>query len=422
MRLFDRLRRALAPPPERKHAEETKAAPPSAAFYVTGAPAWSPRTPQAFASEGYAGNPVVHRCIRMIAEAVAGLEWCLYDGDEECGDHPLSALLARPSPFRTGGEFLEALLCHLMITGNAFAEAVRTQDEGVLTELHVLRPDRMRIVPGARGWPEAYEYAAGGTLRRYPIGPDGRSDVLHVRLFHPSDDLNGLSPMQAAAAAIDIHNEAAAWNKALLDNGARPSGALIYKGADGAAHLSPEQFARLKQELEDAVQGADNAGRPLLLEGGLSWTPMALSPADMDFLNARNAAARDIALAFGVPPMLLGIPGDNTYANYREAQLAFWRSVVVPLARRIGAALIAWLAPEGTLTLVPDTDKIEALSPDREALWARLESASFLTGAEKRVAAGYTPEPFEPPERSDPPDQSDTDETVSRESRPGEPL
>ena len=135
--------------------------------------------------------------------------------------------------------------------------------------------------------------------------------------------------------------------------------------------LSAVQYERLKKEFADFYQGANNAGRPLVLDGGLDWRPMSLSPRDMDFLEAKHAAAREIALAFGVPPMLLGIPGDNTYSNYQEANRVFWRQSVLPLAGRIGCALTHWLAPvfgEGR------TDKIEALSTDRAALWTRQQS------------------------------------------------
>jgi len=130
-----------------------------------------------------------------------------------------------------------------------------------------------------------------------------------------------------------------------------------------------------------------------VLEGGLDWKPMSLSPSDMDFLEAKHAAAREIALAFGVPPMLLAIPGDNTYSNYQEANRVFWRQSVLPLAARIGCALTHWLAPafgEG-LMLSADTDKIEALSPDRAALWDRVSKAPFLSVNEKRLATGYGP-------------------------------
>ena len=142
-----------------------------------------------------------------------------------------------------------------------------------------------------------------------------RVPVLHVKSFHPQDDHYGLSPLTAAASAIDVHNSASTWSKALLDNAARPSGAIVYKGADGQGQLASDQYARLVDELETHHQGARNAGRPMLLEGGLDWKPMGFSPSDMEFHRTKEAAARDVALAFGVPPMLLGLPGDNTYAN-----------------------------------------------------------------------------------------------------------
>jgi hypothetical protein len=219
-----------------------------------------------------------------------------------------------------------------------------------------------------------------------------------VRLFHPANDHYGMSPVEAAAQAIDIHNTAGRWNKALLDNSARPSGALVYGGADG--RMTPEQFERLKAELEDGFQGPRRAGRPLLLEGGLDWKPLSLSPKDMDFIAARNGAAREIALAFGVPPMLLGIPGDNTFSNYQEAQRAFWRSTVLPLVTRTAKALAAWLSPawSTTIELRPDLDQIEALTAEREALWVRIEKVSFLTLNEKRAAVGYAPIEEPPPE------------------------
>jgi HK97 family phage portal protein len=228
------------------------------------------------------------------------------------------------------------------VSGNAYLEAVAVGGE--IRELHALRPDRMKVIPGPDGWPEAFEYTAGGRSVRFAgEAVPGVRPILHVKLFNPVNDHYGMSPIEAAATAIDIHNTAARWNKALLDNSARPSGALVYTSRDG--NLSPEQYERLKTELEQGFQGATHAGRPLLLEGGLDWKSMSLSPKDMDFIEAKHAAAREIALALGVPPMLLGIPGDNTYSNYAEANRTFWRQTVLPLVNRTAKALSAWLSP-----------------------------------------------------------------------------
>ena len=127
----------------------------------------------------------------------------------------------------------------------------------------------MKVIPGPDGWPEAFEYTAAGVSVRIGNEPvPGVRPVLHMKLFHPANDHYGLSPIEAASSAIDLHNAAARWNKALLDNSARPSGALVYTSGQ---HLTAEQFARLKGELEESFQGTRNAGRPLLLEGGLDW-------------------------------------------------------------------------------------------------------------------------------------------------------
>ena len=181
---------------------------------------------------------------------------------------------------------------------------------------------------------------------------------------------------------------ASAWNKALLDNAARPSGALVYSGPEGAV-LSDTQFDRLKRELTDTYQGARNAGRPLLLEGGLDWKAMSLTPKDMDFLEAKHTAAREIALAFGVPPMLLGIPGDNTYANFQEAN----RVLLPPDRAAAGVAhrqlVRAWLAPQfgDGIRLTIDTDRIDALAADRAALWERISNAA-VPHAERKARGG----------------------------------
>jgi HK97 family phage portal protein len=180
----------------------------------------------------------------------------------------------------------------------------------------------------------------------------------------------------------------------LLQNGARPSGALIVRTEGGqTGSLSDEQFQRIRQQIDEQFAGPENAGRPLLLEGGLEWKEMSLSPRDMDFISVKNSAARDIALAFGVPPQLLGIPGDNTYSNLQEARYALWEQTVIPMAEMVCREMSQWLAPHygAGLELRPNPDGISAIGERNQALWQRVENASFLTENEKRAAVGYPP-------------------------------
>ena len=366
---------------------------PVVAWQTSGRVAWSPRDTVSLTRAGFVGNPVGFRAVKMIAEAAAALPLVLQDAERRFDVHPVLDLVTRPNPAQGRAELLEALYGHLLLSGDGYVEAV-CGEAGVPLELHVLRSDRMSIVPGRDGWPVAYEYAVGGRKHRFDVtGP--LSPVCHVRNFHPQDDHYGFSPLQAAAQALDVHNSASRWSKALLDNAARPSGAIVYRGADGQGAMSPEQFERLASEIESNHQGARNAGRPMLLEGGLDWKPMGFSPSDMEFHKTKDAAAREIALAFGVPPMLLGIPGDATYANYAEAQRAFYRQTVLPLASRVVAGVSAWLSGYAgeALELKPDLDQVPALAAEREAQWARVSGADFLTDGEKRRLLGLPVEP-----------------------------
>ena len=233
--------------------------------------------------------------------------------------------------------------------------------------------------------------SGGGDTVTFPVPREGVAPILHLKYFHPLDDHQGLAPLRAAQAALDIHNASAEWNRALLANDARPSGALVYAGAEGSG-LSDEQFSRLRDELEQSFSGSGNAGRPLLLEGGLEWRSFSLSPRDMDHAQTKAAAARDIALALGVPPMVLGLPGDNTYSNYQEANRAFWRQTVIPLVMRLQQNFGAWLAPAyPDIAIRCDLDRIDALAIERESEWRRIGAADFLTTDERREAVGYGP-------------------------------
>jgi HK97 family phage portal protein len=371
---------------EAPRAAKASAAGRVAAWGAAGRSVWSPRDTGSLVRAGFTGNPVGFRAVKLIAEASAAMPLVLGDGRVRFEAHPALDLLARPNAAQARGEWFETLYGQLLLSGDGFVEAVGPG--GMPLELHVLRSDRVSVVPGPDGWPAAYDYGVGGRTHRFRV--DEVSPVLHVRSFHPQDDHHGLSPLRAAASAVDVHNAASGWSKGLLDNAARPSGAIVL---DGEVSMTPEQFDRLSMELEANHQGARNAGRPMLLEGGLDWKPMGFSPSDMEFQKTKEAAAREIATAFGVPPMMLGIPGDATYANYAEANRAFMRLTVLPLVGKVIEALSHWLSAHAgeTLRVEVDRDRVPALQAERDAQWARIAGADFLTAAEKRALLGLPP-------------------------------
>ncbi len=374
---------------------ERKASATAPLLITTGAhhPLWTPRQYDTLAEEGYQKNIVVYRCVSLIARGVASVPWQLYKGDMRLTTHPLLTLLRHPNPQQGLSRFMEALTAYLLLAGNAYIEAVMPENEPL--ELYLLRPDRVRIIPGSSGVPQAYEYTLGGRAVRIPVDPlNGKARIRHMRTFHPLHDWYGMSPIEAAAHAIDQHNAVASHNLALLQNGGRPSGALQINMGEGEI-LSEEQRTRLRQELKKSYEGCSNAGRVMMLEGSFEWKEMGLSPKDLDFIEGKNLSAREISQVYGVPPMLVGVPGDATFSNYKEARYHLWEDTILPQLEMIKGELNQWLTPlfGDNLSLEYDCESIPALAPKREALWGKIEKASFLTINEKRELVGYPPLP-----------------------------
>ena len=239
-----------------------------------------PRSYEARVRDGYLSNPVAQRAVRMVSEGVASAPLSASD------DAVRTLITARSA----GQVLIETMAMQLLLHGNAYVQ-VLTNAAGDVVELFALRPERVTIEADARGWPVAYRYKAGEAAMRIAAeDARGRPAVIHVKAAHPLDDHYGLGCLGAAAGAVAIHNAATQWNKALLDNAARPSGAMVYDPGEAGAVMAAEQFARLRDELDASFAGAANAGRPLLLEGGLRWQPLSLTPADMDFVGLRFGA------------------------------------------------------------------------------------------------------------------------------------
>jgi HK97 family phage portal protein len=201
-------------PPERKDSRAARLI----ALTTGGRPQWTPRDYAALASEGFAKNPVAYRCVRMIAEAAAATPLACSSAASGRPTIRCKRLINRPNPEQGGPDLMEAFFGNLQVAGNAYLEA--GGDGDAPEELYALRPDRMTVVPGPRGWPLAYDYQAAGRTARIGRDADGWLPVLHLKLFNPTSDHYGFSPLEAAAFAIDVHNASSAWNKALLDNSA----------------------------------------------------------------------------------------------------------------------------------------------------------------------------------------------------------
>lgn len=352
---------------------------------------WTQRRYEAFAREAYVLNVIGFSAIQRIASSVSSIEWEAWRDDKQLLKHPLLDLLKRPNPMQSGPDWWRTRISYLLLSGNMYDERVR-DSSGRPKELWPLRPDRMTVLKSTTGMPAGFTYTVGTDKTEFSADPiTGDSDILHTKLFHPFDDWYGMSPIEAGSYSVDQHNQAMNWVQSLLQNSARPSGALI---VDKETHLSDDEFKRLKREVEEKYAGSENAGRPMLLEGGLDWKAMGLSPMDMEILRTKESAARDISLAFGVPPLLLNIPGDNTYANYREARLGFYEDTILPFVDYVISEFNQWnTAAYPDIELRPNKDKIEAIADKRTKLWEMADNSLDLTLNESRSLKGFDPLP-----------------------------
>jgi len=358
-------------------------------YQKVGAPLWTTDDFEAQVSIGYQRNAMVYRCVTLIMRSLSTVPLILYKDKKRVDTHPFLEVLKQPNPLQNYASFFESLVAYLLLSGNSFIEAVAlSEDEDAPIELYVLRPDRLNIIPGAKGFPIGYEYSLGTQKKRVSIdNATGKSPILHIKFFNPLDDHRGMSPLMAARPLIDLQNIIVSHNLALLQNAGCPSGALIVKGVQ----LTPSQHQELRDDLSK-IKGK-GAGNMLLLDGEFDWKEMGLSPKDMDFGEGRSMAARDIAQAFGIPPLCVGVLGDSTYSNYQEARLHLWEDTLLPLLEFLLGHLNQWLAPffgEG-LRLSYSKDDIHALIPRREKLWEHINRIGCLTINEKRKILGYPP-------------------------------
>jgi HK97 family phage portal protein len=354
---------------------------------------------RSYAEEGYQQNAIVYRCVNEIASGAASIAFKVFQGDVELERHPLISLLKRPNPLQAGNEYFQSLYSFLLLSGNSYA--ISSTAGGVPTELHLLRPDRIEVVPSSTSIPKAYNYKLQGKIvNRYEADPfTGRSEVKHFKLWNPLDDYLGLSPMMAASIDVDQHNMIAKHNIALLVNGARPSGAVVFKPTDtsgNAMMLSDMQRKQISDDLNSRMSGPKNSGKPMLLEGDFDWKEMGMSPRDMDFLQNKHMAAKDIALCFGIPSQLIGIPDSQTYANVQEARLALYEETIIPLARRVCSDLNEWLAPSygDDIRIEYCYDSIPAMTERRRRVYENVTSAvreGIISRNEARERLGLGP-------------------------------
>jgi len=366
-----------------------------AAFGGLGGARWSTRDYANFAKEAYITNFISYRCIDMIAQSVASVPWSVFKQDGknriEVEQHPLMRILHRANPTEGFAAHMYSVTSFLNIAGNTYIDRLSPEtgpNRGIPAELHVQRPDYIKFILDDNT-KELIGYALekeGKILKEWPIDPiSGVCDLLHIKKFHPINDIEGLSPIEPAAKSIDTSNEALTWNKSLLQNDARPGTMFIFDGA-----LGDDQFNRLQRQLDKKMSGPDNAGRNLIVEGQMKDArPFGFSPKEMDFLEGNWDLARQITTTFGVPSMLVGIPGESTYNNFKEAREYFWDTTIFFYLQLFRDEYNNWFFPDDDKTFIDYIlDDVPALAPRRQEKWDMVEKSTTMTINEKREELG----------------------------------
>ena len=271
----------------------------------------------------------VYSCVRILAEAVAGLPLHLYKytasgGKEKALFHPLYFLLHdEPNPEMSSFVFRETLMTHLLLWGNAYAQIIRN-GKGEVIALYPLMPNRMRVDRDTKG-ELYYSYTRysdeapainGMTVTLRP------SDVLHIPGLG-FDGLVGYSPIAMAKNAIGLAMATEEYGAKFFANGAAPGGVLEHPGT-----IKDPQ--KVKESWNMAYQGSSNAHRVAVLEEGMKYQPIGISPEQAQFLETRKFQINEIARIFRVPPHMVGDLEKSSFSNIEQQSLEFVKYTLDP--------------------------------------------------------------------------------------------
>ncbi|MCL2607601.1 MAG: phage portal protein [Methanomassiliicoccaceae archaeon] len=329
-------------------------------------------------------NPYAKRCVDLNASSVSSVPLKVTDdkGNEVKDEkHPLVKLLKHPNPRMNGKKFFEKVMKHLGIHGNAYICIVRRS--GNIEGLHPIHPHRVtpNFTDDALNPIASWVVNLGDSVKTVPV-----EDMIHIAYYDADDTGIGISPMVSAAWAIEIQNEIREWNLATARNCARPSMKLTIPD-----ELSEEKFKDLKRRLNEGCCGADNAGKIMVLDGGKDAVPTGFTAMEMDYRNAQEMYAREIATAYGVPPEKIGDIANKTYANSAEANREYAIDTVIPLLDTLCSALNLRITPafDDAAEITYDHENVPGLLGDRARQLGEVNDIHFISFNEKREAFGY---------------------------------
>lgn len=335
------------------------------------------------------GLSVVLACVGAISGALASLPAYVYRRQGtarlEAADHPLAGLIRRgPNKWQSWPDFIEWLAASALLRGNALIEIVT--DRGVLAELRPIPWDNAAVtmLPSGR---LVYDitniqslYDGTGRIRRLLD-----TEVVHLR-DRTDDGLVGRSRLHRAAAVVGASLAVQSFASSLYTNGAFPSGTIEVPGA-----LSDPALEQLRARFTEAFTGPKNAAKALVLENGVKWNSISISPEDAELLASRKFSGEELARIFNVPPPLIGILDHSSFTNSETAGRWFAQHTLAPWIRKIEAEFgRAVLNGDAELEI----DMTGFLRGDPAQRWQGYDIAlrnTVLTVDEVREAEGYNP-------------------------------
>ena len=343
------------------------------------------------ANEGSVKSVNVNACIRELASGAASAKYkieapAVDGGSVEIDRGPLYDLMNRPNPTMSWYQFIEQFVTFLQVAGNVFTYKERNRSNQV-TALQLLRPDRMRIVPGTYG-AASYIYSVDGADYGIPL-----EDMCHLALPNPRGDLYGLSPLQTLARTVNLDSAMTDFAKVYFQNAGVPSGLLKLK----RRLQTQEEAATIRSRWRSQFGGTTNFHRVAILDEDAEYQAMASAPKDMALNDLHNLTESRICAVFGVPAILVGANVGlqrSTYSNYREARMAFHSEKLEPMVHKIINHLNYYITSEfsGPETINVDWSAMRASLDDRTSETARI-NALFTGGIlklnEAREALGF---------------------------------
>ena len=347
---------------------------------------------QNLASEGYVKSEIVHACIRELAVGAASAQYQVIAPSTEGGTvsverGPLYDLMRRPNPAMSWYQFIEQFVTFLQVAGNVYTYKERDRGNRV-TALQLLRPDRMRIVPGAYG-AESYIYEVDGRDYRLP-----KDDVCHLALPNPGGDLYGLSPLQTLARTVNLDSAMTDFAKVYFQNAGVPSGLLKLK----RRLQTQEEASTIRSRWRSQFGGSSNFHRVAILDEDADYQQMASAPKDMALSELHNLTESRICSVFQVPAILVGANVGlqrSTYSNYREARMAFHSETLEPMVARILDHLNFYITDReygGPEYITVDWSAMRASLDDRTSETTRVTALfgnGVITLNEARSALGF---------------------------------